>query len=69
MAFIDNDKPPTQAAVDQFKATGGKLVTWRQGYALKDELFRSLPEATVQMLIDRAKELTEDAGYAAHAAA
>ena len=66
LAFIDNDKPATREVEDKFKANGGTVVTWRKGKALEDELFQSLPESTVQLLIDRAKELTEDGIVKSH---
>lgn len=66
MAFIDNDKTPTQEVVKAFVAKGGKLVTWREGFALEDELFQSLPDDAIVGLIDRAKELTEEGSVAKH---
>ncbi|BDB72271.1 hypothetical protein Cthiooxydans_46830 [Comamonas thiooxydans] len=56
----DNDKPPTQAAVQGFLSLGGALFSWRDGLALEDELFLSLPAAAITALIARAQELTED---------
>lgn len=66
MAFIDNDKPHTPAVADDFVRKGGKLVSWREGYALEDEIFQSLPDEAVYALITRAKELTEDGLVAKH---
>ena len=59
-AVQDNDKTPTAALVDEFKAAGGHHVAWRDGRALEDELFASLPDSAVEELIERALELTED---------
>lgn len=55
----DNDKPPTPSVVAAFTATGGYHVAWRDGRALEDELFTSLPAVAVSALISRALELTE----------
>jgi putative ATP-dependent endonuclease of the OLD family len=66
MAFIDNDKPPTEAIRDAFVEKGGKLVTWREGFSLEDELFSSMPDEAIRALIERAKELTEDGLVANH---
>jgi hypothetical protein len=59
-AVQDNDKLPTAALVEEFKAAGGYYVTWRDGKALEDELFASLPDDGVDALIGRALELTAD---------
>lgn len=59
-AVQDNDKTPTAALVDEFKAAGGYHVAWRDGRALEDELFGSLPDSAVAELVERALELTED---------
>lgn len=59
-AVQDNDKTPTAALVNEFKASGGYHVAWRDGRALEDELFVSLPDSAVTQLIERALELTED---------
>jgi putative ATP-dependent endonuclease of the OLD family len=59
-AVQDNDKAPTTAVVAAFKAAGGYHMTWRDGKALEDELFASLPAAAVSALISRALELNED---------
>lgn len=56
----DNDKPPTDLAVQGFLSQGGALFSWRAGLALEDELFLSLPATEVTALIARAQELTED---------
>jgi hypothetical protein len=56
----DNDKAPTESVVAKFKASGGHLVAWREGRALEDELFLSVPKEAVLALIERALELTEE---------
>lgn len=65
-AVQDNDKPPTAAAVGKFVAAGGYLMTWRNGRALEDELFFSVPTAAVTALIVRAHELTDNGLVDAH---
>lgn len=59
-AVQDNDKTPTPAIVAKFVDAGGYLVAWRDGRALEDELFMSMPAAAVSALIERALQLTED---------
>lgn len=66
MAFIDNDKSSTKAIRDAFVEKGGKLVTWREGFSLEDELFSSMPDEAISALIERAKELTQDGLVANH---
>lgn len=56
----DNDKSPTLEVVNGFTDAGGYLTTWRNGRALEDELFLSMPAVAVSALIDRALLLTED---------
>jgi putative ATP-dependent endonuclease of the OLD family len=53
----DNDKKPTANVEAAFIAGGGKVVTWRDGRALEDELFLSLTNEGISKLIDRAVEL------------
>jgi putative ATP-dependent endonuclease of OLD family len=59
-AVQDNDKVPTPAVVASFIGTGGYSVTWRDGRALEEELFASLPASAVTDLIVRGLELTAD---------
>lgn len=59
-AVQDNDKTPSPSVVAAFKAAGGYVVAWREGRALEDELFLSLPASAVSALIKRALELTQD---------
>lgn len=60
VAVLDNDKPPAKEAIDEFLAGGGKVLIWRVGRALEDELFQSLALGAIVPLIKRAIELTED---------
>jgi len=53
----DDDKKPTAGVEEAFVAGGGKVVAWRDGRALEDELFLSLSDDAVSKLIDRAIEL------------
>lgn len=50
----DDDRKPTAEVEAGFIAEGGKVVVWREGRALEDELFLSLTENGVGMLLDRA---------------
>jgi putative ATP-dependent endonuclease of OLD family len=62
----DNDKPPKAELLDEFRKTGGYYATWREGKAVEDELFASVPDEAVTALIARALELTEDGKVDAH---
>lgn len=53
----DDDVKPTVEVETAFIANGGKVVTWRAGRTLEDELFSSLTNNAVCMLIDKAVEL------------
>ncbi|CAD2245828.1 ATP-dependent nuclease [Xanthomonas arboricola] len=57
LVFIDADKPATPSVAAAYFATGGQLLTWRQGLALEDELFRHLSLSAVDALMTKAKEL------------
>lgn len=59
-AVQDNDKEPTPTVVAAFKTAGGYHLIWRDGRALEDELFASLPAASVTALIQRGIELTTE---------
>lgn len=56
----DNDKTPSQDAVKKFVDAGGFHLAWRNGRALEDELFASLPAPAVSTLLTRAQEFTEE---------
>lgn len=53
----DDDKNPTAGVEEAFTAHGGKVIAWREGRALEDELFLSLTDDGVGKLLDRAVEL------------
>lgn len=53
----DDDKRPATAIEDEFIAKGGKIVAWRDGHALEDELFLSLTDNAVDKLLMRAIEI------------
>lgn len=56
----DNDKAPTPDTVKKFIDAGGFHLAWRNGRALEDELFASVPVAAVSALLVLAQELTAD---------
>jgi putative ATP-dependent endonuclease of the OLD family len=53
----DDDKKPDPAAEAAFAGAGGKVLAWRDGRCLEQELFSSLPAAAVEKLVERAVEL------------
>jgi putative ATP-dependent endonuclease of the OLD family len=57
----DDDKKPAAEVEAAFIADGGKVVAWRDGRALEDELFLSLTDEGVEKLIDRAVQLHGEA--------
>ena len=57
IAFIDNDKDPSQKDMDAFIDAGGHIATWDEGMALEDVLFQMSPSGAVDELLDRAAEL------------
>ncbi|AZQ52780.1 ATP-dependent endonuclease [Burkholderia cenocepacia] len=66
LVLVDADKPPTPAAVQAYEALGGEWITWRQGRALEDELFLSLPDVAVDQLLQRAVDWLDEELVAAH---
>ena len=56
----DNDKTPSADVVQKFIDAGGFHLAWRNGRALEDELFASLPTVAILALLARAQEITED---------
>lgn len=66
LVMVDADKPPTAATVQAYVDAGGEYITWREGRALEDELFLSLPDAGVDVLLQRAIDLVEEDLVAAH---
>lgn len=53
----DDDKKPSAGVEAAFIAGGGRVVAWRDGRALEDELFLSLTDDGVSKLLSRAMEL------------
>jgi putative ATP-dependent endonuclease of OLD family len=53
----DDDTQPTPDLEKTFKDGGGKVITWRAGRTLEDELFLSLSKEGVGKLIDWAIEI------------
>jgi energy-coupling factor transporter ATP-binding protein EcfA2 len=56
----DNDKTPSPDMVKKFVDAGGFHLAWRNGRALEDELFASVPADAVLALLTKAQELTEE---------
>lgn len=54
LVIVDADKPPTPEVVANFHAAGGQSLTWRDGRALEDELFRTLPDVAIDALLTKA---------------
>ncbi|WP_032954084.1 ATP-dependent nuclease [Stenotrophomonas maltophilia] len=57
LVFIDADKEAKPGVEEAFASTLGELVTWRVNLTLEDELFRSLPDTSIDALLAKAKEL------------
>lgn len=53
----DDDIKPSPKVEADFKASGGKVIAWRDGRSLEDELFLSLTKDGVSNLINRAVKL------------
>lgn len=60
IVLVDADKSATDETVSAFEKRGGKFIAWRDGRALEDELFLSLPDMAVTALIRRAGDLMDD---------
>ena len=56
----DDDKKPTEQEEKAFIASGGKVVAWREGRTLEDELFLSLTNDGIEKLLNRAVEIHGD---------
>jgi len=56
----DNDKTPSVDIVKKFVDAGGFHLAWRNGRALEDELFASLPAVAILALLTLAQEFTTD---------
>jgi len=59
MVVRDADIAPTSAIEQAFVASGGQFTAWRDGFALEDEFFHSLPVNACLGLITYAWELHE----------
>lgn len=57
----DNDLTPTPDVEKEFRDAGGHVVSWRGDRALEDELFASLPAASVGKLLDLAVDIHGEA--------
>ena len=57
LVFIDADKPSAPGVAEAFVAAGGQVLTWRHGLTLEDELFRHLPDASLDSLLAKAEEV------------
>ncbi|WP_394560073.1 ATP-dependent endonuclease [Aquipseudomonas alcaligenes] len=57
LVFVDADKPATAEVLAAFVATGGELLTWRQGLTLEDEIFRCLSDNAIDALLAKAEEV------------
>lgn len=60
IVLVDADKLATAETVSAFEKRGGKFIIWRDGRALEDELFLSLPDMAVTALLRRAGNLIDD---------
>ncbi len=56
LVLADSDKPPTAAVVEAFHDAGGESVVWQAGRALEDELFSSMSDDAIEMLLTKATE-------------
>ncbi len=59
MVVRDADTAPMPAVEQAFVASGGRFTTWRDGFALEDEFFHSLPVNACLGLITYAWDLHE----------
>lgn len=56
MVLRDSDEALPAEAKD-FTDGGGAIASWREGLALEDELFQSMPDGAVQHMLDMAVEI------------
>ncbi len=52
--FRDDDKQPPHAQEQAFEDSGGFVVKWSNGEKLESELFKSLPDIAITLLVDKA---------------
>jgi hypothetical protein len=64
----DSDLKPTPAVETEFRGAGGHVVSWRGNRALEDELFASLPVASVGKLLELAVDIHGEASVASNIA-
>lgn len=64
--LVDADRAPRPESVAAFVAAGGSFTTWRSDRALEDELFISLADSAVDLLLERAVDLVEESLVNAH---
>ncbi|WP_295929794.1 AAA family ATPase [uncultured Xanthomonas sp.] len=57
LVFIDADKDAKPGVAEDYTLNLGDFVTWRPGLTLEDELFRHLPNTSIDALLAKAKEL------------
>lgn len=57
LVFIDADKAAKPGVAEAFDSTLGEVATWRADLTLEDELFRSLPDTSIDALLAKAKDL------------
>lgn len=60
MVLRDDDEQPDQLMETDFQLKGGKLVKWRPGYALEDELFQGVRAADIDRLLNYAVDIHGD---------
>ncbi len=59
--FRDDDKEPPQDKEQAFEAAGGTIIKWRKGKKLESELFNSLSDLAVALLVEKACDIHSDA--------
>jgi putative ATP-dependent endonuclease of OLD family len=57
----DSDLTPTAAVEEEFRNAGGHVISWREGRTLEEELFASLPAASVGALLGLAVDIHGEA--------
>lgn len=57
LVFIDADKAAKPGVAEAFDSTLGEVATWRADLTLEDELFRSLPDTSIDALLAKARDL------------
>jgi len=57
LVFVDADKPIQNEDIEAIENAGGQILTWRAGNALEDELFLSLNDQSIDLLLEMAVKL------------